>query len=75
MNLSNDGFGQIWKERIIISNCLDSLGKEELSKIAINPATTQEIINKFLNIIEKEAKATNRHDVLNQLYFAGLIYG
>lgn len=73
--LSSDGAYAIWSERSVIADCLRTMGLNLMADKAINPTTPQEIINKFLNIIEKEAKVAKRHDVLDQLYFAGLIYG
>jgi hypothetical protein len=73
--LSSDGAYAIWSERSVIADCLKTMGLDIMAKKAIDPETPQEIINRFLLIIEKEAKVAQRHDVLDQLYFAGLIYG
>lgn len=65
----------MWSERSVIADALNSLGMKDLSTKAINPSTSGELISKFLNIIEREANRLKRHDVLEQLYFAGLVYG
>jgi len=72
--MSNSTYA-IGNERFIIADCLESLGKRNLARKATNPDTRQELIDNFLNIITKEARATNRQDVLELLSFAGLIYG
>jgi hypothetical protein len=72
---SGDAAYAIWNERSIIADCLKDLGFEDLAKKAMQSTTTQELIKKFLTIIEREAAAIKRQDVLEQLYFAGLIYG
>lgn len=64
-----------WNERHIIADCLHDLGLKELAPKAIHPDTSQELISKFLTIIESTAKKLNKHDVLERLCFAGLIYG
>ena len=64
-----------WSDRIVIADCLRTMNLNLMAEKAINPNTSQEIINKFLTIIEKEARVAKRHDVLEQLYFAGLVCG
>ncbi len=73
--LQGDSHYAIWSERSAIADCLSMIGKEDLAKRAVQPSTSQELIKKFLHIIEREATQTNRQDVLERLYFAGLIYG
>lgn len=73
--LQADGHYAIWNERVVISDCLKTMGLDLMAKKAMQPETSQEIIQRFLHIIEKEAKVAKRHDVLDALYFAGLIYG
>lgn len=65
----------IHSERAVIADCLSDLGLHECAKKVIKLNTSQELIKKFLNIIEKEATKLERHDVLERLYFSGLIYG
>jgi hypothetical protein len=73
--LSSDGAFAIWSERSVIADCLVDLGMKDLATKAVIPHTSQEIINKFLVTIESTAKKLKRHDVLERLHFAGLIYG
>lgn len=73
-DLSGDAAYAVWSERSVISDCLVDLGMKDLSK-KVSLTTSQELISKFLNIIEREAKKLDRHDVLERLHFAGLIYG
>ncbi len=65
----------IWSERSVIADCLHDLGMKDLAPQAVKASTSPELISKFLNIIESTAKKLKRHDVLERLYFAGLIYG
>jgi|GEM_PF-3425655 hypothetical protein len=65
----------IWSERSVIADCLSDLGMKDLSTEAVKPSTSQELISKFLNIIQREANKLKRHDVIERLQFAGLIYG
>jgi hypothetical protein len=64
-----------WSERSTIADYSRSLGYNDIADKAMHYATPRELISKFLNIIETEAKAAKRHDVLEQLCFAGLVYG
>jgi len=74
-DLQGDAHYAIWSDRSVIADCLRTMGLDIMAAKAVHPETSQELINSFLNIIEKEAKVAKRHDVLDQLYFAGLIYG
>lgn len=65
----------IWKERSVIADCLRDLGMDDFAAKAIKPDTQQELIEKFLSIIQIEAYKLKKHDVLEKLSFAGLIYG
>lgn len=65
----------IWDERSTISDCLQMLNLKSMASKALDPKTPKATIDKFLNIIETEAKISKRHDVLEILSFAGLIYG
>lgn len=66
---------RIYEERQLIRDCLKNIGLEKIANSAIKPETPQRIINAFVAIIENEAVNSKRHDVLEQLYFAGLSYG
>lgn len=59
-----------WNNNMVIADCLKDLRMEELIDRSNNMQT-----NRLLTIIESKAKKLNRHDVLERLYFAGLIYG
>ena len=73
--LNGDGAFAIWSERSVIADSLRDLGMDDFAKKALLPDTGFELINKFLSIIEIEARKLKRHDVLERLYFAGLVYG
>lgn len=59
-----------WNNNMVIADCLKDLRMEDLIDRSNNMQT-----NRLLTIIESKAKKLNRHDVLERLYFAGLIYG
>ena len=65
----------IIKERTTIADCLIAIDEKEMAKKALDFNTSQELIDDFLAIITKQATLIKRHDVLEQLHFAGLIYG
>ena len=65
----------IWKERSVIADCLDDLDLPNLAKEALEKSANGKLMERLLDIIEFKAKKQNRHDVLERLYFAGLIYG
>lgn len=71
----NDTHYSTWNERTTIHDCLESLGFNDLAVMAHDSLLSQEIIDEFLLIIKHEAKKRKAHDVLEQLYFSGLIYG
>jgi len=60
-------------ERQTISLCLEQVGKTLLAKNALYSTTSPAVLNFFVKIIKKEAYAQERHDILEQLFFAGLI--
>lgn len=65
----------IHNERSTIADCLRMMGLNIMASKALDPNAPQSLITKFLQLIEKEAKIANRHDVLEILSFAGLIHG
>jgi hypothetical protein len=75
MQLSCEGGYKAKEERSTIALCLESLGFSKLAEMANNPKTKPEHIPTFLNIIKNIAKDKKRHDVIEILQFAGLIYG
>lgn len=73
INTPFDASYSSWSERTVVADCLLDLGMKKLASKAILPATPQELINQFLNIIKREACKVQKHDVLERLYYAGLI--
>jgi hypothetical protein len=73
--MSSEGAQSISEERFVISECLSQLGLDRCATMAKKADVHHELINRFLAIIIKLAKEKNRQDVLEQLYFAGLVYG
>lgn len=63
-----------WSDQSLIADCLRDLGMNELALKVISNSESVEIIDKYLSIIEKVAKKRKHSDVLERLYFAGLIY-
>lgn len=74
-NIAGDVAYEIWRKRTVIVDCLSSLGKKCLSKKLMKSPLNIHTHDKYLSIIKNIANKTNRHDVLERLYFAGLIYG
>ena len=68
-----DIFHTMHSERNMIALCLEQLGKNLLAKNALYPTTSPSVLNFFVKIIKKEAYAQKRNDILEQLFFAGLI--
>jgi hypothetical protein len=66
---------EIWNRTIVVSDCLRKLGYEKLAKVAHKHATNDAIISSYIKLIANTARAKLRHDVLDTLCFAGLIYG
>lgn len=75
IDFQGDAQYAIWSERSVIADCLRTMGLNIMAEKALLPSTSQEIITKFLHILESEATIAKRHDVLEQLHFAGLVYG
>ena len=73
--LHSDGSFAIWKERSTIAECLRDLDMPVLAAKSTHKSATNELIDSFLHIITREANRLQRHDVLERLFFAGLIYG
>jgi len=65
----------IWNIRHVIADCLIDLNLNKLTSKVLDLSTPQELITKLIAIIETKAKQNQRHDVLERLYFSGLIYG
>ena len=61
------------KERAVIADCLNDLGLKKLSWTAIEEKIGT--IDFYLGIIVKAAIKQKKPEVLERLYFAGLIYG
>ena len=74
-DLQGEADYRIWCERSTIADCLRTIGLPIMAAKAMDYETPREIIDRFLNIIKREATIAKRHDVLEQLHFAGLIYG
>jgi hypothetical protein len=72
--LHTDGAYAIWSDRQLIADSLRELNFTHLAKVAINPKTSQVLINEFVTIIEIRARELKRHDVIESLEFAALIY-
>lgn len=64
----------IWKERSIIADCLRDLGLSDLATQLHTPTCNGDIMP-YIHLIQKIADKTKNNDVLDRLYFAGLIYG
>lgn len=60
-------------QRSIIADCLNDLGLKKLSYTAFQEKIGT--IEFYLSIIVKEAIKRNKPEVLERLYFAGLVYG
>ena len=73
--LNGDGAYAIWSQRSTIADCLQDLDMPVLAVKAMKPTATRELIDSFLHIIQREANRLQRHDVLERLFFAGLVYG
>lgn len=72
--LLNNDLGYLsWREDMVIADCLDDLGLNELAKTVNSKTPGQKM--EFVSIIQAKARQLQRHDVLERLYFANLIYG
>lgn len=65
----------IWSERSTIADCLNMMNLPLMAEKALDFKTPRKIIDDFLTIIKREAAIAKRHDVLEILHFAGLVYG
>lgn len=70
----NDRDYEIWNERSVISDCLRKLGLASLaSEVHTQPLNGDIIV--YIHLIQEIAEKNKDNDVLDRLYFAGLIYG
>jgi hypothetical protein len=60
-----------WNEISTLSDCFRLLDKKHLANAALNNELN---FADSLKILEKEARMSNRQDVLEVMHFAGLIY-
>lgn len=60
--------------RYVISDSLNSMGMTILANDAIKQLD-HVILNNYVSILEKAAIQNKRHDIIERLCFAGLIYG
>jgi hypothetical protein len=75
MNYQGNADYAIWSDKVVIADCLRKLG-EEAKAIAIHTEKyNRDIINDYIKLIKDIAKERKDEDVLDRLYFAGLIYG
>lgn len=61
-------------QRYVISDSLKDLGMTILANDAIKQLD-HVILNNYVSILEKAAIHQRRHDIIERLCFAGLIYG
>ena len=73
--LTEDSEYAIWRERHVIVDCLRDLELPVPSKEIMKSTAPHELVDYVLRIIQREAKLLKRHDVLERLSFAGLVYG
>lgn len=62
-----------WIARSKIADCLRDLGMPDLAKDTMKATTSNDIVKQFLHIIKSKAKMLKRQDVLERLYFYGLV--
>ena len=70
-----EALGSIMMERYVIQECLNKYGYQSLAIDVVKTISNNERIKDYLIIIQREAKANKDEEVLERLYFAGLIYG
>lgn len=75
VNYEGDAFYEIWNQRVVIHDCLHQLGQVEMAKGVHTADFTGDIIGKYINLIKEIAEKNKDNDVLDRLYFSGLIYG
>lgn len=64
----------IWNERSVVADCLRKIGLTDLASEVHTQPINGDII-KFIHLIQEIAEKNKDNDVLDRLYFAGLIYG
>jgi hypothetical protein len=69
----NDMNYSVWRERMVIQDCLNDLGLDRLAKNAMS--ADSKTMRKYLSIIKTIAEKRNKESVLERLYFADLVYG
>lgn len=70
-----NGFYPVNNKRYIVADCLQTLNKPEMAKKLLEKNSHIELSGEYLAIIVEHATLLKRHDVIEQLQFAGLIYG
>ena len=75
----NNGFGeydyQIWSQGVVIADCLRKYGLNDMASDLHKQAHDGDKITGYVNLINRIATSYKDNDVLDRLYFAGLIYG
>jgi hypothetical protein len=74
-NYNQDANYEIWKERIVIAECLRTLGLTTLASQIHTEPNNGDIIDSYIQLLQEVAEKTNDNDVIDRLCFAGLIYG
>jgi hypothetical protein len=64
-----------WKDKAVIADCFRDLDMNDLAIEVIETSVNVGIIDKYLSIIMKTVNKVKYEDVLDRLYFAGLIKG
>lgn len=71
---NEDPYYNFWNQKMIVAECLRSLGFENLAQHLHKSSGFKEI-DEYTKLAEKLAQYHQNTDVLDRLYFSGLIYG
>lgn len=66
---------EMWSIRSVIADCFKDLGLVNIANQAIQIPANDGIIDEYVAIIKNEAERKKDSNILDRLYFAGLING
>ena len=72
---NEDPFYTTWNQKSVIADCLRSLGYNNLADQVHKSPPIGNVFHEYIKVTKELAEHSKDTDVLDRLYFSGLIYG
>lgn len=75
MYTHEDPFYNIWNQKSVLADCLRALGYKNLAEQVHKSPPIGNILNEYIKVTKELAEYSKDADILERLFFSGLIYG